>query len=86
MLTSIPVNATRPDDGIARLVTEYPALRLNTVECPGAIGGCFIGRKYGEGAVCTGSIGVGVGLGAVVVPKPDVESFASGELCKGGFG
>jgi hypothetical protein len=85
MLTSTPFNATRPDDGNARSVTEYPALTLNTVKCPGAIGGCFMGRKYGEGAVCTGSIGVGAGFEAVVGSELGMESFTSGDVCKGGL-
>jgi hypothetical protein len=86
MLTSTPVNATRPDDGIARSVTEYPALRVNTVKYQGATGGCFIGRKYGDRGACTSSIGVGPELGVFVVSKLGVESFATAELCKGGLG
>jgi hypothetical protein len=85
MLMSAPVKATRPDEGIPRLVTEYPALRLNTVKYPGTIGGRFIRRKYGDGGVLTGSIGVGAGLEAVVGSELGVESFTSGELCKGGL-
>lgn len=83
MLTSTPVKGARPDDGIARSVTEYPALRLSKVKRPGAMGGCFISRKGGSGGVDAGRMGAGAELGAAV-PKGNVESFAPGGIWAGG--
>jgi hypothetical protein len=44
-LTSIPFKVTRPSDGNARLVTEYPALMLNMEKYAGPIGGRFAGGE-----------------------------------------
>jgi hypothetical protein len=77
------------------VVTEYPALRVSRVKCPGAIGGWFIGRKESDPGVCAGSIGFGAGLGAVLVgagigagavSELGVTLFVLGGLCMDGLG